>query len=195
MSYGRPLAYDPETALDAAMHLFWRQGYKATSLQDLLQAMGLSKSSFYQAFGSKKALFLRCVDRYSRKVAGRLRGWLAESRSGLDFIERILLAAGAEAEKSEPRRGCLLMNTATELAQQDPVIAARVSEGFVGLGEIFAEAVRRGQREGEITTEENAGNLADYLVCSLGGIRAVVKGGADEVKVKGTVAVILRGLR
>ena len=195
MTYGRPLAYDPEAALDAAMHLFWRQGYKATSLQDLLQAMGLSKSSFYQGFGSKKELFLRCVDNYCRMMATRLRGLLADSPSGLGFIEQALLNAGAEARKSKQRRGCLLINTATELAQRDALIAGRVNRGFDGLREIFAEAVRRGQREGTISVAAEAATLADYLLCSLAGIRALVKGGAGETAVKGMVAIILRGLR
>ncbi len=63
MSIGRPLQFDPEQVLDAAMQVFWASGYDATSLQDLLQAMRLSKSSFYQTFGSKQQLFERCLRR------------------------------------------------------------------------------------------------------------------------------------
>lgn len=177
------------------MHLFWLQGFEATSLQDLLQAMGLSKSSFYQAFGSKKELFLRCVNRYCRKMSELLRGQLAEAAGGLVFIEQMLLGAAAEARRSEQRRGCLLMNTASELAQKDPTIACRVDSGLSGLREIFAEAVRRGQGEGAITTEQAAESLADYLVCSVGGLKTLVKGGAEEARVKEIVAIILRGLR
>jgi len=195
MTSGRPLAYDPETVLEAAMHLFWLQGYEATSLQDLLKAMGLSKSSFYQAFGSKKELFLRCVNRYCRKMGDLLRGQLAEAASGRAFVEQMLLGAAAEARRSEQRRGCLLMNTASELAQKDRTIAGRVDSGFAGLREIFAEAVRRGQREGTVTTDTPAANLADYLVCSVGGIKTLVKGGADEARVQEIVAIVLRGLR
>ena len=194
MTSGRPLAYDPDTALEAAMQVFWLHGYEATSLQDLLRAMGLSKSSFYQAFGSKKELFLRCVNRYCDKLAELLRGQLAAAAGGLDFIEQRLLDAAAEAQCRKLRRGCMLMSTANELAQKDLSIAGRVDSGFAGLREIFAEAVRRGQTEGTITTEQTTDSLADFLICNIGGIKTLVKGGADEARVREIVAVILRGL-
>jgi len=119
MTQGRPLAYDPDKALEAAMHLFWQQGYEATSLHDLLKAMGLSKSSLYQGFGDKKELFLRCVNRYCEEVSARFVARLAEAESGLNFIKWVLLHAPAEAGQSESRRSCLRMNTASEFAQND----------------------------------------------------------------------------
>lgn len=72
MICGRPLEYDIDTALDAAMHLFWEQGYEATSMSDLLRAMGLSKSSLYHRFGGKKELFLQCMARYSEAIGVRI---------------------------------------------------------------------------------------------------------------------------
>ena len=195
MSFGRPLAYDPDSALDAAMHLFWLQGYEATSLQDLLKATGLSKSSLYLAFGGKKALFLICVNRYCSKVSAVLQSHLDESKTGLAFIGQMLLNAAAEACGDTARRGCLLMNTATAFAQKDPEIACRVNIGLEGLRGIFERAVLRGQREGEITTEKDAKSLAGYLVCSLGGIKTVVKGGSGEADLREIVDIVLRGLK
>ncbi|HEY4745232.1 MAG TPA: TetR/AcrR family transcriptional regulator, partial [Desulfuromonadaceae bacterium] len=104
MTYGRPLAYDPDRALDAAMQLFWLHGYEATSLQDLLQAMGLSKSSLYQGFGGKKELFLRCVNRYCEEMATKLQALLDEAGSGLAFIETVLLNSASEAQRIDLRR-------------------------------------------------------------------------------------------
>jgi TetR/AcrR family transcriptional repressor of nem operon len=195
MSLGRPLAYDPEAALDAALQVFWSKGYEATSLQDLLQAMGLSKSSFYQGFGGKKELFLRCMARYRENIGRRIRKIEAGSASGHDVIEGVLLHAAAEARyPGERRRGCLLMNTATEFAQKDFEIAGQVRRGFDGLREILRQAIERGQAEGEIAADLHPDRLADYLVCSLGGIKTVVKGGADEQQVRDIVALILRAL-
>jgi TetR/AcrR family transcriptional repressor of nem operon len=195
MSFGRPLEYDPDQALDAAMQVFWSRGYEATSLRDLLDAMGLSKSSLYQGFGGKKELFLRCVNRYCEGISSRLRGLLDDAGSGVAFIEEVLLIAAAEARKTDGRRGCLLMNTATEFAQRDPEIAARVTSGFEGLRGVLKAAILRGQQEGDITAEVDAEALASYLISSLGGIKTVVKGGAGEEMVKDIVGIILRGLR
>jgi AcrR family transcriptional regulator len=194
MTQGRPLAYDPDKALEAAMQLFWQQGYEATSLHDLLKAMGLSKSSLYQGFGGKKELFLRCVNRYCEGVSVRLGARLAEAESGLDFIKGLLLQATVEAGQSDCRRGCLLMNTASEFAQSDPEIAARISTGFDGLRGLLQNAILRGQAEGEIAATLNAQVLAGYLFSSLAGLKTVVKGGADEKQVREIVGVILRAL-
>jgi TetR/AcrR family transcriptional repressor of nem operon len=194
MSYGRPLEYDPAKALDAAMQLFWSKGYEATSLNDLLIALGLSKSSLYQGFGGKKELFLRCINRYCDNYAGLLLDFLNKAESGRTFIEETLLMAANEARKPDMRRGCLLVNTASEFAQSDPAVAERVTTGLDRFKGVFLAAVTRGQQEGSITTTLEADLLAGYLMCCMGGLKTVVKGGADEQKVKDIVGVIMRAL-
>lgn len=177
------------------MHLFWHQGYEATSLQDLLKSMGLSKSSFYQGFGGKKELFIRCLGRYRTHMYELFEQLLNQSGSGLKFIETVLLSSTAETGQAEQlRRGCLLMNTATEFAQKDQQVAEHVSTGFKGLRRVLKAAVQRGQKDGSITSTQDAGILANYLACSLGGIKTMVKGGADEKTVQEIVGVILKAL-
>src|SRR3569623_3226454 len=75
---GRPHAFDPDAALDAAMRLFWRHGYDGTSLADLTAAMGVSAPSLYAAFGNKQALFRAVIDRYGRQPASYLASALRE---------------------------------------------------------------------------------------------------------------------
>jgi TetR/AcrR family transcriptional repressor of nem operon len=194
MTIGRSLGYDPDKVLNAAMHLFWQQGYEATSLQDLLKTMGLSKSSFYQAYGSKKELFLRCMSCYCEMFSERLKKLLVEAPSGRAFIESVLLASAGEASNPEMKRGCLLMNSATEFAQKDAAIAGRINSGLGGLKSIFAAAVSRGQGEGGISQDVDPDVLADYLVTCVGGLKTVVKGGTDAKTVHEVVGVIMRAL-
>lgn len=178
------------------MQLFWSKGYEATSLQDLLVAMGLSKSSFYQGFGGKKELFIRCITRYRDHISQRLTGFLNKADSGLAFIERLLLNAAAEAQQPEHlRRGCLLMNTATEFAQKDRQVAEHVTAGFEGLRDVLRAALLRSQQEGDIAADQDLEVLAGYLVCSIGGIKTVVKGGTSEQSVQQIVGVIMKALR
>jgi len=130
------------------MHLFWSHGYEATSLQDLLRGMRLSKSSFYQGFGGKKELFIRCIDHYHNNMSDTLAGLLLKARSGKIFIEKLLLNAAAEARQPDHlRRGCLLMNTVAEFAQKDRQVAKHVADGFKMLNEILLAAVIRSQRK------------------------------------------------
>jgi len=188
MNFGRPLTYDPDEALDAAMHLFWEQGYEATSMSDLLRAMGLSKSSLYQRFGGKKELFIKCMARYCDWLGEWLRARLTEADSGLEFIRELLLHAAAETGENQCRRGCLLVNTASEFAQQDPEIAYRVGNGFHGLRAILRLAVQRGQADGDIAPNQDADALAGYLLSSIAGLKIMVKGGADEHQVRQIVS-------
>lgn len=178
------------------MHLFWSKGYEATSLQDLLKAMNLSKSSLYQGFGGKKELFMRCIDYYRANMNEVLTGLLNKSASGRKFIEKLLFNAAAEARQPEHlRRGCLLMNTANEFAQKDVQIARSITNGLDGLRDILRIAVVRGQQEGDISPELDPDLMASYFVCSIGGIKTVVKGGIDEQKIKEIVGVTLKALQ
>ena len=94
---GRPIEFDPDAALTDAMQLFWRKGYENTSLPDLLDAMQLSKSSLYQAFGSKQALFERCMTRYGDFMIGQLRVALRSSGS---FWRACWARRGATAKRA-----------------------------------------------------------------------------------------------
>lgn len=191
---GRPLEFDPDAALDAAMQIFWAKGFEATSMQDLLAAMNLSKSSLYQAFGGKQALFRRCVIRYADQFSEVLRNGLAGAPSGRRFIEDFLLSVLADIRGQDTRRGCLVMNTASEFAQEDPDIARDVTDSIARFQTVLQAAVERAQREGDIAADRDARTLAAYLVSSMSGLKTQAKAGADAKTLKGIVATVLRAL-
>lgn len=179
MPIGRPLEFDPEQVLDAAMQLFWHKGYEATSLQDLLQVMDLSKSSFYQAFGSKHALFQRCIKHYRDTMLTTMHELLIEAQSGRIFIENLLQSVEHEANNNSVRRGCLIMNSASEFAQRDPIIAQLVTDSVNAFVAALQAAIIQGQAQGEISTEKDPASLAHYLLSSLSGLHSMLKAGSD----------------
>lgn len=189
---GRPLEFDPDTALEAAMQVFWAKGYELTSMQDLLAAMNLSKSSLYQAFGGKQALFRSCMTRYADQIATRLRQRLNEAASGMAFIDAFLHSVLEETQGTP--RGCLVMNTASEFAQNDVLIAQDVSTSIERFRQILQSAVERAQQEGDIAPERHARTLASFLVSSMSGLKTQAKAGADEDTLNGIIATILRAL-
>ncbi len=191
---GRPAEFDRDRVLDAAMQLFWRKGYEATSLADLLKAMGLSKSSLYQAFGSKHALFESCITRYRDMLVADMQAALDSAGSARRFIEQAFYAVDAETRSSATRRGCLVMNTASEFAQRDPAIARRVSASTRAFSKVFATAVRQAQHDGEIPADRDPTALASYLVSSMTGLRTMVKAGASKHKTRDIAKVILTAL-
>lgn len=116
---GRPREFDKDTALDAAMAVFWRQGYEATSLDDLTQAMDLSRSSFYGCFGSKRDVLLTAIQRYNDSRFALLQQLVA----GEPDPGRALRAAVVAISNSRGNReGCFLINSTVELAPHDPEV-------------------------------------------------------------------------
>lgn len=192
MKPGRPLEFDPDAALEKAMEVFWGRGYEGASLQNLLDAMSLSKSSFYQVFGGKHQLFERCIERFRDKQVARLREGLREAPSGRAFIESRLRALADEARGPDFPRGCLIMNTATEFAGRDPVIARLILKSAEKLTGVFAEAVRRAQREGDMPMNRDSRVLALYVMTSIGGLRAMVKAGASPEMIDAIAGVTMR---
>lgn len=191
---GRPLEFDPDIALGLATDVFWRQGYENTSVQDLLLAMDLSKSSLYQTFGSKQELFERCLDRYGDTMVASLRKLLGQSASGLDFIRAFLETVIEEARGVCEARGCLVLNTASEFARRDPRISRAVSQNLDRFHALMREAVLRAQREGGIAADRDATMLAGFLINSMSGLKTLSKAGVGEARLRGIIDLTLKAL-
>ena len=128
MTYGRPREFDIDRALEAATQQFWVAGYEASSLQHLLQAMNLSKSSLYQTFGNKHDLFVLCLKHYQQKMVEELNTQLVQSSSAKQFLSNFLEGVISEADLSCAKKGCFLVNTANDLCQRDAAVAHAVAE-------------------------------------------------------------------
>ncbi len=191
---GRPIEFDRDEALERAMMVFWAKGYEATSLRDLLAEMELSRSSFYQSFENKQALFKRCINRYRRAIVTRMHDDLERAASGRAFIEDAFHRITEKVHEPGGRRGCLVMNTASHLAAREPEIAPLVAEGAAQFEQIFRTAVERAQREGDIPAGKDARSLARYLVSSRSGLMAMAKTGASQDELADIVAVTLSAL-
>lgn len=180
MNAGRPLEFDPDAALDAAVQVFWSRGYEATSLGDLLQTMGIARSSLYQAFGSKRAVFLRALERYRDGLERELKRSLAASSSGIDFIRDTVKSVATGTERADGRRGCLVFNSAVEFGQSDPEISAQVAASLDAFARVFSEAIRRAQREGEIDNHADPDLVGRFVVCTMSGLGTFAKAGASR---------------
>lgn len=136
---GRPRAFDEAEALEAALHLFWQKGYEATSLDDLTEAMGISRSSFYGCFGTKHTLLIRALEHYAaRGIEGlsRMRDAAGSPREAL----QAMLCAVADAEGGP--RGCMMTNCITELAPHDPEVADIARSHIAQVEELFETELR-----------------------------------------------------
>lgn len=190
MSVGRPRAFDPDEALQGALECFWSHGYEATSMSDLLHCTGLSKSSLYDSFGSKRSLFERCLERYREDRVALMSQRLDAAATGVDFIRQMLESAAAESGKPGAR-GCLVLNTATEFAQKDAQIARLVAGGIAAFRAVFRKAIRRAQTEGDVPPERDPGELAQFVVTNMSGLRTLAKAGTPAKALKATISLVI----
>lgn len=191
---GRPLEFDPDKAIDAAVEVFWRKGYEATSMSDLLEAMSLSKSSLYQTFGSKQQLFERCLSRYTDRLSAEMAQELEEAKSGRSFIENTFAEVADTAQQPEGAKGCLIANSASEFGQREPALASPVRDGLNRFAKIFTDAIVKAQADGSISADADPRALGTYLIGTMNGLRTMIKAGADRRSAKGMVTLILKAL-
>lgn len=191
---GRPREFDTEEALDQAVEVFWTQGFDATSLQDLLQAMDLSKSSFYQTYGSKGDLYLQSIDRYRIRIVDRMMRDLERAESGRAFIENAFRSLARNLDAPNGRRPCLVMNDSGDVERREEAVARRMRHGAEQFEEVFRRAVERAQREGDVPPDKDAASLARYLMSSRSGLLAMRKAGASEEELRDIIEVTLSAL-
>jgi TetR/AcrR family transcriptional repressor of nem operon len=190
----RPREFDADLALDRAMELFWSKGYEAASLDDLCEATGLSRSSLYATFGSKRDLLLRSVDRYVERRAPDLAGVLAQPVPVRDafaalarrFIDQITAGPG--------RRGCFLGNCAAELPRTDRAALARVRQGLECTEATFRAALARAVTRAELPADADLDALARFLTAGFQGLRLVGKVNPDRAVLEDIATTMLQCL-
>lgn len=171
----RPKEFVREDALQRAMQTFWSKGYEATSIPDLMQSMGISRSSLYDTFGDKQALFSEALSYYVQSIAQQRIDILRNARSakqGLkDFFDHQITVAVDECFPG----GCLLTNTATALKTVNDRIAALIKAGAEEAEKEFYSLLKRAQQSGEIEPKKDIVGLARMFLVLTYGINVVAR--------------------
>ena len=156
-SLGRPRSFDAGTALRIAVNVFWREGYEATSLDTLSDAMGLSRSSFYACFGSKHALLLAAVRVYADERYAALTERVTSCKDPREAV-RAMLAVIADVDGGT--RGCLFVNAVAELAPGDAELVAFAQSHTARVGALMEATLRRLGYTGSAAAERSGALLA-----------------------------------
>jgi AcrR family transcriptional regulator len=186
---GRPRAFDPDTALDRAMHVFWAQGYEAASLSNLTRAMRINRPSLYAAFGNKEQLFRKVLDRYMDGPVAWFAKALAAPKAR-DVVEQIFLGTARMAEDSRTPAGCLLVQgaLASGSASARKEVAARRTAAEVAL----RRRLQRAKREGDLPKNADPAELAHYVVTVVRGMAVQSAGGASRDQLHRVAQIALR---
>ena len=193
---GRPRAYEPDVALGRALDLFRRDGFSATSLDDLSAATGMNRPSLYGAFGDKRELYIKSYQRYRDDARTAMIDIFRSEAPLRERLARIYAIALDIYTEGESPRGCFTVTTAASEAVSDPAIRAMVLEGFVELDKAFATCFRLARERGELPDGTDATVLAHLASATIHTVairaRARVPRKELEAIVKGALDVMCR---
>lgn len=187
--------FDQDKALDKAMTLFWQKGYAATSIQDLVDHMGIGRRSLYDTFKSKHDLFLAALDRYRSMDSESTATVDDSSVSPIVAIRDIFEGMVAVAVADRDRKGCFVVNSAVELAGQDDAVTTRSREAFHDFESVFQTLLDQAQQAGELSLEQDIQALAQYLTNAIYGIRVMSKMNPDKEVLTNVVNLTLSVLQ
>jgi TetR/AcrR family transcriptional repressor of nem operon len=172
----RPRQFDPEEVLDRSMHAFWTRGYRETSVDDLVDVTGVRPGSLYNAFpGGKRGLFLESLHRYSDLVVPEKLGALERPGAGLTELRAYFDGLVEDLCRPEGRMGCLMVNSAMELAAVDSEVGELVRGHMERLERNAERALRNARRRGEIPRHVSPRAKATQLMATGMGLMVVGK--------------------
>ena len=187
----RPREFDVDEALDRATALFWTRGYEATSVQDLVDALGVNRASLYSTFGDKAQLFAAVLERYGRQVNGVVSGALAAPASGAEAIRAWFRALIEMATQPGGPRGCLFIgavsscDTAPEPLREKVIAAVRAS----------TDRLRQAlERDSQLARRENIRTLARFFAAEGHGLAVLARAGVRRPELEAAAEVALRVL-
>jgi TetR/AcrR family transcriptional repressor of nem operon len=186
--------FDQAEVLDRIMTLFWEKGYNGTSVDDLIQASGISRSSLYDTFGDKQQLYLTVLKRYREKATALQSEMLRAVASPRKKIELIFRESIREIVGDAKNKGCFLVNATTELSNQMKPVSREACDNLQYMEDLFFDLIKEGQASGEISKKFKPRALARYLFNSLTGLRILGKTRKDKDLLDDVVRVVMQTL-
>ena len=190
----RPSEFDRDEVLHRAMEVFWCQGFEATGMPHLVEAMGIGRQSLYNAFESKRGLFLEALRLYQAERSRSLQKVLASAPSPLAGIETLLTSI-ATASGVARTRGCMSVNTAAEIGTSDEEVAAILREGAKRSKADIAAALAQAKAQDELPPSLDETAAADFVLTVMRGLRLSAKAGAPVTETRNVVRLALVALR
>lgn len=167
--------FDPDEVLEKAMNIFWEKGYHATSMQDLVDNLGINRASIYDTYGSKSELFEQTLKKYQKENAKRIADFLYQYinvREGLYYLFEMVIN---ESCQEGPSKGCFVINTISELANSDDDLSKQMYLNKEEFEQIYFNYLQYGVNQGQISPYKDIKAIASYLYTLQGGLKVISK--------------------
>ena len=191
----RTREFDSGQALDTAMRVFWDQGYADTSMDDLVNATGVSRYGIYGTFGNKRELFIQALRHYAHGMLGKALTDLSRPDAGLAEIRAFFEQRMDASEEAGTRMGCMVCNTATEVAPHDEEIAAAVRQLMGELAGVLENALENARQAGDVSKALDPKATSFFLVGLLQGLAVMARAGFPGKEGRTVVETALGTLR
>ena len=191
----RKKEFDEKALLNKAVSLFWRKGYHATSAQDLVDELGISRSSLYDTYTDKRTLFKESLKVYQDCNTKALIDLAEHSGNAEQTIKQIFQGIIQESTADEMARGCFMVNTAVELSGQDKEIGDFVNQNNKTVEDALARLIKKGQSDGQFSMKNSPRAFSRFLFSTITGLRVAARSGADRKVLDDIVDVALSALK
>ena len=185
--------FDRDEALKRAVTLFWAKGFEATSMQDLVLAMGVNRASLYDTFGNKQAIYAQALDSYCTSMASGMGQMAQDTGSALESLRQFLTHLVSEDKGLGPN-GCFANNAAVELGPHDPEIAGKVRLFWQHIENGLKAVLDKAVEQGELRPAADTRGLARFINTTLQGLAVKSKAGTDPEETRATVEFLLQAL-
>lgn len=179
--------YDRIEVLENATHAFWKHGYEATSIADLVEKTGLSRGSLYDAFDGKRGLFLECLTYYDRHHRSDFLDEVAQDRRPRDAIVAVFEVAARPAKQTGLPPGCLIVNSALEVSPHDPEVRMLVNQSLSNVEAFFKSKISAALAEGSVSGAVDPEATAKLLLGLFLGLRVLVRSEMDQAAVSAVI--------
>ncbi|GLB52413.1 TetR family transcriptional regulator [Neptunitalea chrysea] len=184
--------FDEKEILNKAMHLFWKKGYTATSIQDLVSYLGINRASIYDTFGDKEQLFKKSFELYRKTSIDKLAIFFSNYPNVKEGFSTFFDNAIKEAVSDKDKKGCFVVNATTELVPtNDEAFIEILEANRRAVEKLFYEYLQKGKESGQLSSVKDLTHIASLLFTFYNGMRVVSKVRPDKKKLKASVDVVL----
>ena len=187
----RNKAFDQDIVLSKAMELYWEKGYHATSIQDIVTHLGISRASLYGTFGDKKRLFDLSLDLYCATNKKGTLQFLESQKNIKEGLKKLFEIAIKDSINDKKKKGCFVVNSTTELIPGDESVKRALVRNQATFENIFYQFMLSGQERGEITKEKDIKTIASLIYILFSGIKVVAKIEPNQDKLLKSIDMVL----
>jgi TetR/AcrR family transcriptional repressor of nem operon len=172
--------FDENEVLNKAVELFWHKGYNGTSMQDLVDGLGISRSSLYDTYGDKHTLFIKALESYQCANSAKICSIVNNTGSAKEAIKKLLEFISGELLNDREHKGCFMVNAEVEIAPHDQEVSRIICKNDQQVEDAFYLVIKKGQESGEISNLQDARALARFTFNTVKGIRVTAKSTTDK---------------